>query len=350
MSRRTVSLLVAGVLLVALSAVAWLRPVPYVAMRPGPVEDTLGELGGSQVVQIQGQRTYPTEGRLDLTTVSVTAPTSDLTLGDAVVAWFDPQRALVPRDLYYPPQQSVQQTERESAVEMSSSQDSAIVAALSQLGYDVPFDVLVQSLTQGSPAKGHLRVDDVITAVNGTKVDDATEVSALLQDVDPGDEARITVRRDGASQEVTTPTTSSDDDPPRTIVGITIANDPTLPFDVSIDLGERIGGPSAGLMFSLAVYDKLTPGALTGGQHVAGTGTIDVDGQVGPIGGIAQKIAGAENAGATVFLVPAANCAAAREAKSDDVTLVRVKSLESAVSSLKELADDPEASVPSCAA
>jgi Lon-like protease len=348
MTRRTASLLVAGLLLVALCAVAWLRPVPYVAMRPGPVQDTLGRVGDKPIVEINGRRTYPTEGRLDLTTVSVTAPTAELTLGDALVAWFDPQRALVPRDLYYPPQQSVKETEHESAVEMQSSQDSAVVAALTELGYDVPFSVVVHSVTKGAPAEGHLRAGDVITAVNGTAVEDATEVSALLQDVEPGQPARFTVRRDGRVTQVQSPTTAAPGDPSRTMVGITIADDPRLPFHVSISLGQRIGGPSAGLMFSLAIVDKLTPGALTGGEHIAGTGTITMDGQVGPIGGIGQKIAGADNAGASVFLVPSANCPEARKAQSNDLTLVRVPTLESAVDAIGRLAHDPEASVPSC--
>jgi PDZ domain-containing protein len=348
MTRRTASLLVAGLLLVALCAVAWLRPVPYVAMRPGPVEDTLGEVGGKPIVEISGQRTYPTQGRLDLTTVSVTAPTAELTLGDALVAWFDPQRALVPRDLYYPAEQSVKEAEHESAVAMASSQDSAVVAALSELGYQVPFRVVVHSVSKGAPAQGHLRVGDVITAVHGTPVEEAADVSALLQDVEPGQQATFTVRRDGRETEVRSPTTAAEDDPSRTLVGITIADDPQIPFYVSNKLGQRIGGPSAGLMFSLAIVDKLTPGALTGGEHIAGTGTITMNGQIGPIGGIGQKIAGADNAGASVFLVPSANCAEARKAQSNDLTLVRVPTLESAVDALHSLAHDPEASVPTC--
>jgi Lon-like protease len=348
MSRRTASLLVAGLLLVALCAVAWLRPVPYVAMRPGPVQDTLGRLGGAPIVEIHGPTTYPTDGELDLTTVSVTAPTAELTLGDALVAWFDPQRALVPRDLYYPPEQSVKEAEQESAVQMASSQDAAIVAALTELGYDVPRSVVIRSVTKGAPAQGHLRVGDVITAVNGTPVEEGAEVSALLQDVDPGGTATFTVRRDGGEVRVQSPTEAAEGEPSKTLVGITIADEPRLPFDVSIELGHRIGGPSAGLMFSLAIVDKLTPGALTGGRHVAGTGTITPNGLVGPIGGIGQKIAGADNAGAPVFLVPNANCGEARKAQSNDLTLVRVRTLESAVDSLKELAHDPEASVPSC--
>jgi Lon-like protease len=348
MSRRTRSLLVAGLLLVALCVVAWLRPVPYVAMRPGPVENTLGEVGGHAVVEIRGERTFPTPGRLDLTTVSVTAPTAALTLGDALVAWFDSERALVPRDLYYPPQQSVQDAERESAVAMSSSQDAAIVAALHELQYRVRFSIEVHSVTKGGPAEGHLRAGDVITAVNGQPVKEAIQVSDLLQQVEPGTPATFTVRRDGRTITTRSPTMEMPDEPGRTMVGITVADDPRLPFHISIELGDRIGGPSAGLMFSLAIVDKLTPGALTAGQHIAGTGTIGIDGRVGPIGGIGQKIAGAEDAGASVFLVPARNCGEAVHAATDDIDLVRVRTLSSAVDALHELADDPDATVPMC--
>ncbi|MDQ4008250.1 MAG: PDZ domain-containing protein [Actinomycetota bacterium] len=349
MSRRTGSLLVAGLLLVALCAVAWLRPVPYVAMRPGPVKDTLGELGGAQVVEISGRRTFPTTGRLDLTTVSVTAPTAGLTLGDALVAWFHPQRALVPRDLYYPPQQSVEQAEHESAVAMASSQDTAIIAALEQMGIEVPLSVVVRSVQKGGPAQGHLRVGDLITAVDGEPVRGAVQVSRLLQQTPPGQRATFAVRRDGETVQVQSPTEAAPDDPSRTMVGITIADDPRLPFKVSIELGSRIGGPSAGLMFSMAIVDKLTPGSLTGGMHVAGTGTITADGRVGPIGGIGQKVAGADNADAAVFLVPAANCAeAVQTTDPGDMTLVRVRTLDAAVDAVEGLAQNPKAKVPTC--
>ena len=349
MSRRTASLVVAGLLLVALSMVAGLRPVPYVKMRPGPVKNTLGEHNGTPIVRVSGHRTYPTTGALDLTTVSVTAPTAALNLGQALMAWFDPEEALVPRDLYYPPQVSVQQTEHESAVEMASSQDSAAVAALTELGYKVPIAVKVQSVVKGAPAQGHLQVGDAITAVGGTPVEEATDVSRLLQRVQPGQTADLTVRRDGRVVQVQSPTEADPADPSRAVVGVTIAGEPTLPFDVSIELSERIGGPSAGLMFSLAIIDKLTPGALTGGERIAGTGTITPDGRVGPIGGIQQKIPGAADSGAAVFLVPSANCGEALRAQGDDIRLVRVRTLASALDSVQKLARDPQATVPTCA-
>ncbi|MDP9444194.1 MAG: PDZ domain-containing protein, partial [Actinomycetota bacterium] len=351
-SRRTLALAVGGVLLALLVLAAALRPVPYVAMRPGPVENTLGTLRGQQIVAISGRRVFPTEGQLDLTTVSVTSPQGRISLGEALLAWLDPDRVVLPRDVVYPPQQSAREAEQRSSIEMVTSQDAAAVAALSELGIEVGFDVRVHSVIEDAPAQGHLKARDVVLAVEGQRVDEAADVAELLQEVPPGDSAQLLVRRDGRRQVITTPTAESPDEPGRTIVGITVADQPRLPFEVSIELGDRIGGPSAGLMFALAIVDKLTPGALTGGLHIAGTGEIDVDGRVGPIGGIQQKIAGAADAGATVFLVPQANCAEAVLAPdSDRLRLVPVADLGDAVAALKTLNDPgpaPAGAVPSC--
>lgn len=353
MTRRTLTLIAAGLLLVALICVAALRPVPYVTMRPGPVQDTLAEIDDKEVVAIGGQQVYPTKGQLDLTTVSVTSPDANLSLSEAVTAWVDPDMAVVPRDVVYPPQQTVEQTEEQSSVEMSTSQDAAAVAALEELDYDLTFDVRVAQVLQDAPAKGKLRKDDVIVAVGDDKVKRASQVAKLLQSVDPGDEATLTVRRDGRSVDVVTATEAAPDDPQRTVIGIQIMDEPDLPFEIDIELGSRIGGPSAGLMFSLAIIDKLTPGPMTGGLHVAGTGEIDTDGRVGPIGGIQQKIAGAADAGADAFLVPAANCTEAVEsADADDIQLVGVGTLKDARTAVEALADNPDAGpgdgVPAC--
>jgi PDZ domain-containing protein len=349
MSRRTLSLAVAAVLLVVLTIVAALRPVPYVAMRPGPVQDTLGALGGQDIVEISGRRVYPTSGQLDLTTVSVTSPGARLSLAEALYAWVDPERVVLPRDAVYPPQQSVRDAEEQSSVEMVVSQDAAVVAALTALRIEVDYDVRVGDVAADSPARGYLESRDLILAVEGQPVQDATDVGELLQEVPAGDAARLEIRRDGERRMVSTPTTAAPDDPARTIVGITVANDPDFPFDVSIELGDRIGGPSAGLMFALAIVDKLSPGALTGGLHVAGTGEIDAEGRVGAIGGIQQKVAGAAEAGASVFLVPARNCREATSAESaDQLRLVRVRRLSQAVDALEDLAAGDERAVPTC--
>jgi PDZ domain-containing protein len=148
---------------------------------------------------------------------------------------------------------------------------------------------------------------------------------------------------------VTITTTRAPDDPDRAFVGITPHNGFKFPFEVTVNLGQEIGGPSAGAMFALAIFDKLTPGALTGGQHIAGTGTIEPDGTIGPIGGIQQKIIGAREEGATTFLVPAANCADAVSADVDGIRLVKVETLDGAVKALERLAKDRDAKVPACA-
>ncbi|MGH3383731.1 MAG: YlbL family protein [Nocardioidaceae bacterium] len=349
MSRRTLTLVTAGLMLVALVAVAAMRPVPYVAMRPGPVQDTLGKVDGQQIVAISGEKQYPTKGQLDLTTVSVTAPNARLSLAEAVTAWFDPDRAVLPREVVYPEKQTAEQAEEQSSLEMTSSQSAAEVAALTELEYDLTFDVTVAQVFDDAPAKGTLRKDDVIVKVGTEPVDKAAQVGELLQSIDPGEDATLTIRRDGKERRVVTPTGPSPEDADRTVVGIQVGDAPRLPFEISIELGDRIGGPSAGLMFSLAIVDKLTPGPMTGGLHVAGTGEIANTGEVGPIGGIQQKIAGADDAGADVFLVPADNCAeAVHSDRADDLELVRVATLAEARDAVEALAEDRDADVPAC--
>ncbi|MPZ60023.1 MAG: PDZ domain-containing protein [Propionibacteriales bacterium] len=349
MSRRGVALVVAGVCLAVALVVAWVRPVPYVAQGPGLVQDTLGEMEGKPLIAVEADKTYPTQGRLDFTTVSVTRPGARLTLGDALMVWLNPDRRLVPRDLYYPPDQTVEEAEELSTLQMSSSQDAAAVAALREMGYDVALPVAVLDVSEGAPAGGHLRAGDVIRAVEGKPVRRVDRVSELLQSVDPGDEATITVRRSGSPMTVTTPTEESSDEPGRTVVGVQVGVKPKMPFKVRFHVDADVGGPSAGLMFALSIVDRLTPGALTGGLHIAGTGEIGVDGSVGAIGGVGLKIAAAEDAGATVFLVPAGNCTEAASQDPDDIRLVRVTRLSGAVTALERLAADEDAPVPECA-
>ena len=350
MSRRTATLGLAALLLVVLAGVALLLPMPFVTTSPGPTVDTLGMVGGRPVVDIEGHRTYPTQGSLALTTVKVTSPGSAVMLPEALQAWFDTRREVLPRDVIYPPDQSVSEVEERNAEQMQTSQQDAVVAALEEIGIDVPSAVVVASIAEGAPALGHLKAGDLIRTVNGVPVDTPEQVGKALQQTEPGDTARFVVERDGEPQQVRTPTRADDADPDHTLVGITVSSGFDLPFDVRIRLGERIGGPSAGTMFALAIVDKLTPGALTGGAVVAGTGEISADGTVGEIGGIQQKIVGAVDAGASVFLVPAPNCAEAvgADIDEDDVQLVKVSSLHDAVTALHALSRDGGATVPAC--
>ncbi|MGA8211365.1 MAG: S16 family serine protease [Nocardioidaceae bacterium] len=350
MSRRTLATSVVVTLLLALVTAMVALPVPYVAMSPGPTVDVLATSGGKPIIDVAGHPSYPTRGDLRLTTVSVTNPTRSLRLPEVLVAWFDKERAVYPRDIIYPPDQSAEDVEQQSNVEMVSSQDLAVAAALTELGYHLPVQVEVLAVTKGSPAAGRLEVRDRIIAVEGTRITRAEQVSKALQAIGVDKTARLLVRRDGKDRTVTVRTRAADDDPQRAVVGVQIGVGYDFPFEVSVRLQDDIGGPSAGLIFALGVYDTLTPGALSGGSDIAGTGTITEAGRVGPIGGIQQKIVAAEQAGAKVFLVPPDNCDSAVQAPvgRDTIRLVKAPTLHSAVRSLQTYADDPSADLPSC--
>jgi PDZ domain-containing protein len=350
MNRRSLASISVFSLLAALVAVAAFLPVPYVTESPGPTINVLGKSKDQPIISVTGHRTFPTDGDLRLTTVSVTNPTHRIGLGEALAAWFDGARAVYPRDVIYPPEQSADQVEKQSAVEMVSSQDSAKVAALRALGYDLPTTVKVVAVSKGAPAQGRLRAGDLITSVDGTPTKNAQAVTRGVQAAGAGTPVTLEVRRGGATKTVTVTPEASPDDPPKALLGIQIQPSYDFPFDVKVRLGDDIGGPSAGLIFSLGVYDTLTPGSLTGGANIAGTGTISADGRVGPIGGIQQKIVAAADAGAKIFLVPPANCDSALHADvtKDDILLVKAATLKSAVASLKAYAQDPSADLPSC--
>lgn len=345
MSRRTLTLAVAGLLVVLLSAVAALLPVPYVALNPGPVTDTLGAVDDRELIRIDGRRTYPDDGNLDLTTVSVLGgPRQRLDIVTALRGWVDDAVAVVPEEQVYPAGQSAEQIEEQSENEMRDSQENATTAALRHLGIPVTTRLLVQDVPQGSPSKGKLRTGDQLLEVDGTTVAGGSQLRELITDREPGDQVRLVVLRDG--QRVSTRIRTAEAEDGRAIVGITTRDEADYPFSVEISL-EDVGGPSAGLMFALGIVEKLTPGSLTGGAHIAGTGTIDDAGRVGSIGGITQKMIGAREAGATVFLAPPGNCAEARATRPDGLRLVRARSLSAAVRAL-DLIREGRPGVPRC--
>jgi Lon-like protease len=350
MTRRTLSSIVAVAMLAALVGVTTFLPVPYVAMSPGPTVDVYSAHEGRRVIDVAGAETYPTKGDLRLTTVSVTSPGAQLSLIEVLSAWFDDTRAVFPREVIYPPEQSPEEAERESSVQMVSSQDTAIAAALTELGHDLSLRVEVFGVGEEAPAAGKLRPRDVILRVNGSGVTEVAEVSEEIQEVGTDEPTEFVILRGGERKTISVTAEPSEEDPDRAVVGITIGTGYDFPFDVDLRIDEAIGGPSAGLVFAIAVYDTLTPGALTGGEDVAGTGTIDAEGNVGPIGGIQQKIVAAADAGAELFLVPPRNCASAQHAdvQPDEISLVRAPTLASAVESLEKYAEDPDAELPGC--
>ena len=325
-SRRTLTLLLSSLLALVLLLGSLVATVPYVALGPGPTFNTLGQDGGTEVIDIQGHEVFPDTGHLDLTTVGVRAR---LSLGEALLGWVRRDEAIVPRDLVFPPGQTNAQVDAENTRQMVESQDAATTAALTQL--HIPLTVVVAGVTAGSPASGALRDGDVLTFVDGTAVTGPAQLRTLISDRPVGAPVRLGYLRDGVTAEAAITTAASPDTPPRAIIGVGTAV--RYPFTVKIALKD-VGGPSAGLMFALGIIDKLEPGSLTGGRYVAGTGEITPEGAVQPIGGIQQKLRGARGQGATVFLVPAANCADAAANRPAGLQLVKISSLDGAVKAL----------------
>lgn len=319
-----VPIVVFGVLLAVVT-------VPYVSLGPGPTFNTLGEVDGKQVVDIEGTTTHPTSGHLNMTTV---AQRDGLTLGQALTLWVSGREQLVPRDLVFPPDKSREDVEKSQNADFKQSEFSAEYAALGYLKY--PEAVRVEKVNDPGPSAGKLQVGDALDAVNGTKVADVAAFTALLKATKPGDEITIDYRRKNAPPGTAKITLGKNEDRDYGYLGVAVLDAPWAPFSIDFNLA-NIGGPSAGLMFSLAVIDKLTTGDLNGSKFIAGTGTISEDGKVGPIGGITHKMMAAQEAGATVFLVPADNCDEARGMRDDSMELVKVDTLSGAVDSLKTL-------------
>ncbi|MBU2072821.1 MAG: PDZ domain-containing protein, partial [Actinobacteria bacterium] len=321
MSQRTLAGLLAVPLVLALLVAALFTELPYATYAPGPTVDVLDQPGGSETIQVRGVKTYREDGQLRLTTVSVSRVDDKLSLPELLAAWWSDDEAVYPYDYVHPEDVTAEEDRREGAVSMVTSQDVAIANALRALDYDVQSTLQVAYVVPDSPADGELQVRDVLLRVNGEPITDAEMLVRSIRRTPDGESVALVVERDRKRRIVTLEPRVEDDGIKR--VGFTPGQGFRFPFDVAVNIDPDIGGPSAGMIFSLAIYDTLTRGSLTGGGAVAGTGTIDLDGNVGPIGGIQQKIAGAERDGAELFLVPAANCVDALGVDDGDPRLVR---------------------------
>ena len=347
--RRLSTLLVALVPALVLLVLATTVTVPLVAMGPGPTFDTLGEIelpesdGGGPgvsvpVVEVTGRDPDPTSGKLDMTTVAVR---DRLTLADAIGYWIDPEQTVVPRDQVFPPDRTEDEVVAENAADMTGSENSAEVAAYRQLG--LPLQARIEKVTAGGAADGVLRDGDVVVSVDGAAMSTSNDVVEAVASRKAGERIRIGYRRAGRDRTVdlTLGRRPEDapkgSDPDRGYLGILLGDQPRDGTDVRINLDPDVGGPSAGLVFALAIVDKLSPGELTGGASVAGTGTIDPDGEVGPIGGIRHKLLAARGDGATEFLVPADNCAEALMDPPEGMRLVKVSTLAGALDALSTI-------------
>ncbi|WP_310727790.1 PDZ domain-containing protein [Streptomyces sp. N2A] len=359
MPRRTATLLASTLMLIALLCAGVLIPVPYSEMSPGPTVNTLGEHNGEPVLQISGRKTYPTTGHLNMTTVRVTGPDYRMNLPEAVYGWLDHDNAVVPHKTLYPEGQTAEQADQENAEEFTQSQESAKTAALGQLHVPVATQTVVASVVKDKPADGRLHAGDVIKAVDGTEVKQAGDVAKLVTKHKPGEKVVFTIipakdaaaaekqgkKPAGGARQISLATQKADDG--RAIVGIQAGVDHIFPFPIDVKLAD-VGGPSAGLMFALGIVDKLTPGNMTGGRFVAGTGTIDDSGKVGPIGGISMKTVGARDKGAEFFLTPKDNCATAAKDIPAGLRLVKVGTIGDAVKALQKISKGDTAGLPSC--
>ena len=333
MNRRIATLTVALVPIMVFAVLAAFVTVPYVSLGPGPTFNTLGEVEGKQVVSITGTPTKPTSGNLNMTTVS---QRDGLTMGQALVLWASGDQQLVPRDLVFPPDKSRDDIQKSQNADFQHSEDNAQYAALNFLKF--PKAVTVEKVNDPGPSLGKLQHGDAIDAVDGIKVENLEQFAGILKTTKPGQEITIDFRRKNAPPGSTKITLGRNDDRDYGYLGTAVLDAPWAPFTIDFNLA-NIGGPSAGLMFSLAVIDKLDEGNLNGGKFVAGTGSIGADGKVGPIGGIVHKMQSAQEAGATVFLVPADNCDEARSMTPDTMQLVKAETLPQTVDALHAVAN-----------
>jgi PDZ domain-containing protein len=343
-SRRGWMLLASAFTTLSLLAVAFLLPVPFVKLAPGPTFNVIGEADGQPVIDITGAQTYPGTGNLDMTTVLESGgPRGGLTFVDAIASWLNPSDAVVPRELIFPDDVSGEEVQKHQAMLFSTSESDAVAAAMTYLDRPIISTVVVTAVVGDSPADGQLLPKDEILTVDGTKVTEPAQVASAVRSAPVGTTFELKVRRDGVDvdgtmkdnveQSISVTSAANPDDPTVPYIGIGVGTFYSAGFPIDFTLTD-VGGPSAGLMFATGIVDKLTPDNLTNGKHIAGTGTIDPDGTVGPIGGIRQKLAGARNAGAELFLMPKVHCTEAAGHIPDGLTVVPVGTLTDAVNAI----------------
>ncbi|WP_203582458.1 YlbL family protein [Microbacterium hibisci] len=355
MSRRTlVGVWALAVAMVVLLVITFL-PTSYVIQRPGPVYNTLGSAENAEgeevpLISVEGADTYPTGGALDLLTVQVQGNREHTpSWFELAMAWFDPTLAVLPIDAVFPQNETPAQRNEKSAQMMVDSQQEATAAALSELGYDVGGQLSVHSVVEGAAAEGILEVGDIILEAGGEPVTDVAALRAVINEAD-GAPVELVIERDGDQQTVEVTPKEATDEAGETswVLGVTLITDYEFPIDVTIQLN-NVGGPSAGMMFALGIIDTLTPGELNGGEQVAGTGTIAANGEVGPIGGIRQKMWGALDAGAAWFLAPQDNCDEVVGHIPGDLRVFAVEDLDDALAVLDAVREDGDLeALPTC--
>ena len=314
-------------------AVAWPIKVPYYTLSPGPLYDT------SDFVFVAGDEVqYEVDGEMFFLTVAL----REANVFEYAAGILNPKVEVAPRQNIRPSGVSPEDLRRENLARMEQSKTDATFVALTKLGYEPTYTgtgALVIETVPDSAADGVLVTDDVIIAIDGTEVAFRSDVIDALAEKEIGDAVTLTVQRvvEGSDDieviDVDIVLGAHTDDADRPMVGVLLDNSPPIvEFPVEIDTDtQNIGGPSAGMMFTLEIINQLTEQDLTDGRRIAGTGTIARDGTVGGIGGVQQKVYGAIDAGAAVVLVPASNYEDALVAAGDDIQVVRVETIDDAL-------------------
>lgn len=343
-------------LTLVLATVAVFLPTGFVVRSPGPTQDTLGvqRLGAIELplVEIDGAQTFPTSGELLLTTVSVAGgPIGPVFPLDALLAWAMPARSAVPVETVFRPGITRQEQQQQSAAQMITSQEAATAAALIELGFEIPTTMTVAGTALDSNATGIVENGDVLLKIDGVNIINHGQLLEYLGTLPPESTTVLTVERDGELIDlpIRTGRVTNPDGTERAALGVFLTTDFEFPLAVEIQI-ENIGGPSAGLMFALAIIDRLTELDELQGISIAGTGTIDTNGAIGPIGGIVQKMHGALRDGSNWFLAPVSNCDEVIGSIPRGMQVVAVSTLSEARDAIEAIGAGAAGGLPSCGA
>lgn len=338
MTKQTWTAAVSALLFVVAAAIVAMTPVPFVTYSPGATHELLAPDNGEPVIDVVGLETYESSGHMLMTTVSVTRSDAPVSLPEVLYAYWAADREVYPRAYVYPARLSVSEVRNREAQQMATSQADAAAAALRAAGIAVEQIPMIQSVASTGPAVDKLFPGDFVLAIDGTPTPTVSAVREAIEQRGIGQSVQFTVRRDREERAVTIDTAASKTQAGVPVWGGNLVMGYSYAPRVSIRLDPALGGPSAGLMLSLAIFERITPGDMVGDHVVAGTGEIDGAGTVAHVGGVREKLAGAERAGADIFFVPAANCTDLAGVQST-VRIVSVGTLEDAINSLDMLND-----------
>jgi len=310
-----------------MGVVAWNIELPYLAFSAGPVSDAADSVVAEDV------DIYPPDGEL----LMLTVVSQDVNVFEALIAGIDPTIDLVPKAAFRRAGESDEDYRNRVLQQMDDSNFRSISVALDYLGLEmIPTEVVINEFVEGVPAESVLELGDTIFAVNGVTIARIDDIRQVTEDMSVGDVLTMTVIREQVEVGVNVELTEREDEPGVAMIGVILGELTGPPFPLSIQAGD-VGGPSAGMMHTLAIIDTLTEGELTKGHVVAGTGAIKVDGTVGNIGGIRQKVVGAEAAGAEYILVPQGNYDSALTAERTVIEIVPIATIDDAIEFFERL-------------